>query len=71
MKDKIIVWLDSNLMQYCACYYLQREIDADFYAIVDVTNKTRHFFLIDESFYKKVVTIRPSTIYTYDFKNKI
>ena len=44
MKDKIIVWLDSNLMQYCACYYLQREIDADFYAIVDVTNKTRHFF---------------------------
>tara|TARA_A100001037_G_C15105047_1_gene615992 strand:- start:159 stop:1661 length:1503 start_codon:yes stop_codon:yes gene_type:complete len=44
MKDKIIVWLDSNLMQYCACYYLQKEIDADFYAIVDVTNKTRHFF---------------------------
>ena len=44
MKDKIIVWLDSNLTQYCACYYLQKEIDADFYAIIDVTNKTRTFF---------------------------
>ena len=44
MKDKIVVWLDSNLTQYCACYYLQKEIDADFYAIIDVTNKTRTFF---------------------------
>jgi hypothetical protein len=44
MKDKIVVWLDSNLMQYCACYYLQKEIDADFYAIINVTNKPRIFF---------------------------
>ena len=44
MKDKIIVWLDSNLMQFCLCYYLQKEIDADFFAIIDVTNKTRSFF---------------------------
>ena len=44
MKDKIIVWLDSNLMQFCLCYYLQKEIDADFFAIIDTTNKTRSFF---------------------------
>lgn len=44
MKDKIIVWLDSNLMQFCLCYYLQKEIDADFFAIIDITNKTRSFF---------------------------
>lgn len=44
MKDKIILWLDKDLKQYCLCYYLQREIDADFYAIVDTTNKTKSFF---------------------------
>ena len=44
MKDKIIVWLDSNLTQFCLCYYLQKEIDADFFAIIDTTNKTRSFF---------------------------
>ena len=44
MKDKIIVWLDSNLMQFCLCYYLQKEIDADFFAIIDTTNKTRSFY---------------------------
>jgi len=44
MRDKIIVWLDSNLMQFSMCYYLQKEIDADFFAIIDVTDKTRTFF---------------------------
>lgn len=44
MRDKIVVWLDSNLMQFCLCYYLQKEIDADFFAIIDITNKTRSFF---------------------------
>ena len=40
----MIVWLDSNLTQFCLCYYLQKEIDADFFAIIDTTNKTRSFF---------------------------
>jgi len=44
MKDKIVVWLDSNLMQFSLCYYLQKEIDVDFYAIIDITNKTRSFY---------------------------
>jgi hypothetical protein len=44
VKDKIIVWLDSNLTQFSICYYLQKEIDADFFAIIDVTDKTRKFF---------------------------
>ncbi|NQV76930.1 MAG: hypothetical protein HQ490_01065 [Lutibacter sp.] len=44
MKDKILVWVDSELKQFCQCYYLQKEIDADFFAIVDSTNKTRRFF---------------------------
>ena len=40
MKDKILVWIDSELKQFCLTYYLQNEIDADFYAIIDSTNKT-------------------------------
>ena len=44
MKDKIVVWLDSNLMQFSLCYYLQKEIDADFYAIIDITDNTRNFY---------------------------
>ena len=44
MKDKIIFWLDSNLTQFCLAYFLQKELDSDFYAIIDATNKTRSFF---------------------------
>jgi len=44
MKEKIIVWIDNNFMQFCLCYYLQKEIDADFYAIIDVPHNTRSFF---------------------------
>ena len=34
MKKKIFVWIDTNFMQFALCYYLQKEIDADFYAIM-------------------------------------
>ena len=44
MKDKIIFWLDSNLTQYTLAYFLQKKLDADFYAIIDVTNKPRIFY---------------------------
>jgi len=44
MKKKIFVWIDTNFMQFALCYYLQKEIDADFYAIIDVPDKTRKFY---------------------------
>ena len=44
MKEKIVVWLDSNLMQFSLCYYLQKKIDVDFYAIIDITDNTRNFY---------------------------
>lgn len=44
MKNKIIFWLDSNLMQYSLAYFLQKHLDADFYAIIDVTNKPKSFY---------------------------
>ena len=44
MNKKIIFWLDSNLTYFCLAHFLQKELDADFYAIIDVTNKTRSFY---------------------------
>ncbi len=44
MKDKIFFWLDGGLMMYILSYHLQKKIDADFYAIYDLPNKTRTFF---------------------------
>ena len=44
MKDKILVWLGADFTHFCASYYLQKSYDAEFYAIIDITNKPRFFF---------------------------
>lgn len=44
MKDKIIFWIDGALTHFCLAYYLQKKYDADFYAIIDTTNKPKKFF---------------------------
>ena len=44
MKQKILFWVDSNLLSFCTSYYLQKKIDSEFYAIIDITNKSKNFF---------------------------
>lgn len=44
MKEKFLIWLDSNLLQFCNAYYLQRKLDCELYAIIDITNKSKNFF---------------------------
>ena len=44
MKPKIIFWLNAFLLQYCLAYSLQKKYDADFYAVVDITNNPKKFF---------------------------
>jgi len=44
MKEKIIFWLGVDLTHFCLSWSLKKQIDADFYAIVDITNKPRQFF---------------------------
>lgn len=44
MKKKILFWLDADLTQFCIAYYLQKKIDYDFYAIIDITNRPKKFF---------------------------
>jgi hypothetical protein len=45
MKQKIILWLDADLTSFCLAYYLQQKIDGEFYAIIDITNRPKEFFL--------------------------
>lgn len=44
MDEKILFWIDSKLTYFGLAYYLQKKIDAKFYAIIDITNKTKPFF---------------------------
>ncbi len=44
LSKKILVWIDSNFMLFCLSYYLQQKSDYEFYAIIDITNKTKDFF---------------------------
>ena len=44
MKPKIIFWLGGELTHYCLAYYMQQKYDAEYYAIIDITNKPKKFF---------------------------
>jgi hypothetical protein len=44
MSEKILFWLDADITSFCLSYYLQKKLDIDFYAIIDVTNKPKDFF---------------------------
>jgi hypothetical protein len=44
MKDKLIFWLDADITNFCLAYYLQKKYEADYFAIIDITNKPKKFF---------------------------
>ena len=44
MENKILFWLDSDLFDFVLAYYLQEKTNADFYAIIAITNKPKKFF---------------------------
>jgi len=44
MNEKIIFWIDSKLLYFGLANYLQKKTDAEFFAIIDITNKTKKFF---------------------------
>ena len=45
MSKKIILWIDSNFLHFCIAYYLQKKFDCKLYAIIDITNRSKNFFL--------------------------
>lgn len=79
MKDKILFWLGADFTHFCCSYYLQKSHDADFYAIIDITNKPKKFFEtqslvnFDKTWFfhdhiKK--NIKPNLDYLADFEKK-
>jgi len=44
MKDKILFWLDVNLVYFGIAKYLQEKLNSNFYAIIDINNSTKPFF---------------------------
>ena len=44
MKSKILLWIDSPLY-FSIAYHLQKIYDCEIYAVFDITNKPKNFFL--------------------------
>ena len=44
MSDKICFWLDAEPTSFCIAYYLKKIYDADFFAVIDITDRPKHFF---------------------------
>ena len=44
MSDKVLFWLDAAPTAFCIAYYLKKICDADFFAVIDVTNRQKSFF---------------------------
>ncbi len=44
MKEKILLWIDGPL-HFGIAYYLKKTFDCELYAIFDITNKPKNFFL--------------------------
>ena len=41
MTSKILFWFGSNYTHFCLSYYLQKKLDSQMYAIIDVTEKPK------------------------------
>ena len=50
MKDKLLLWIEGPL-HFCIAYHLQKMYDCELYAIIDITNKPKKFF-IDQNLVK-------------------
>ena len=43
-KPKLLFWLNGFFMHFSLAYYLQSQIDADFFGITDINSKPKKFF---------------------------
>jgi len=72
MNEKIIFWIDSKLLYFGLANYLQKKTDAEFFAIIDITNKTKKFFehqkLVN---FEKFSTLNPQLKIKKVDKNKV
>ena len=43
-KPKLLFWLNGVFLHFSLAYYLQSQLDADFFGIVDINDKPKTFF---------------------------
>ena len=43
-KPKLLFWLDGFLLHFCLSYYLQSNLDANFFGVIDINSKPKKFF---------------------------
>ena len=43
-KLKILFWIDGFFLHFSLAYYLQSQLDADFFGIIDINSKPKKFF---------------------------
>ena len=68
MVRKVLFWLGSEFTHFCLSHYLQKIIDDEFYAIIDITNKPKSFFQsqILGSGFKRGLAISGFGFFLYD-----
>jgi hypothetical protein len=64
MKQKIVFWLNADITSFCLSYFSQKKFDADLYAIIDITNRPKDFFIT-----QKLVNFKKTWFY-HDYLNK-
>ena len=64
MSNRVLFWLDAEPTSFCIAYYLKKIYDADFFAVIDVTNRQKSFFKN-----QKLVEFKKTWFY-HDFMNQ-
>ena len=44
MKKKILFWISPDISFFCLAHFIQQKIDADLFAVIDITEKPKKFF---------------------------
>ena len=44
-KRKILLWLGADFTHFAIAYFLQKKLECDLYAVVDITHQPKDFFL--------------------------
>ncbi|RZD48245.1 MAG: hypothetical protein CXT78_01470 [Thaumarchaeota archaeon] len=80
LKPKILFFLDAFYLHFCLAYYLQSNLDADYYGIIDINSKPKVFFQNQSlvNFNKiwffhdhiKKTEIKPDLDYLINFENR-
>ena len=80
MNNKILIWISPDMMHYLIGYGVQKNLNADYFAIYDLPNKTKKFFLEQEylkfnkkwffSDYVKKINKSPDYDYLQQFEKK-